>query len=250
MLYLKYKFLLIFFIYSFFATAQNSNMSTKDCIFSSYKEIVFSRWGAFDWLSQRLSVDKNGCEIAVSFQRFTPQTFRYNVCKESIYLRVTSFTGEDIHYRKNDLCQTKKKSQFCTFKNDLLNNIKNYGIVFSIGSKFQLEHPHGKLNCLLKITKLYFDKGIVFDEYYSNFLFPYENKKTKLFKNRTQMPKSIKKITISPIKKDEIQIEKNTNIIKISPAPIENSLINEKNKIDIEIDTKDPFDVDSTHKNF
>ncbi len=162
----KCNFFLLIIVCSLNVQAQ-SKFTSKQCLDADFSTIIDNEGKFFGLLKNKLSVKKNKCDIEVSFKGILETVWKIDICREPIHMKVTSKGSQSV-YKRDAECEKKDKTDFCYFRNELILNIQDQGLIFAPGQKENLEDSHGQVYCVYLLLKKHLDKGALFSLLDSN----------------------------------------------------------------------------------
>ena len=140
----------------------------KSCLDATYKMKISHKGPLFGLLKQELVIDKKGCLIRVSHQKYFPHEWMLDVCREPVHIKVASATGVDVAKKESECTNndnSKNTSDFCSQYYDLLGVIQDDGLIFAEGDRDHLTSDHGKTYCSYLLIKKYLNESVVFSRY-------------------------------------------------------------------------------------
>lgn len=159
------------FKYSFFLvlafTSLNSmanRFSSVECLNSSYKTEIKNEGKFFGLLKNQLNINKDKCQIEIKFKGILETIWNIDICREPIHMKVTSKGSQNVYKREKE-CTENDKSDYCYFRNELMENIQDQGLIFAQGQKEVLNDSHGQTYCSYLLIQRYVDDGYVFSSF-------------------------------------------------------------------------------------
>lgn len=162
MQWLKFSLLIIFASLSSFVFA--SKFSSQECLNSKYNTMTEHKGKFFGLIENKLKINKEVCHIDVMFKGILETTWKIDVCREPIHMKVTSKGSQDV-YKRNKKCGKGIKSDYCYYRNELINSLQDHGLIFAKGQREDIEQNHGQVYCAYLLLKRYLDDGIIFSIY-------------------------------------------------------------------------------------
>ncbi len=163
---IRFSFFLAFF-WSALVGAQ-TRFTPKSCLDADYKMTMVQRGPLFGLLKHEFIINKKGCIISITHNKYIPKECIIDVCREPVHIKVTSATGVDVA-KKTSGCTSDDKSRdtsdFCSQYQDLMDVIQDDGLIFAEGDRDNLSSNHGKTFCSYLLIKRYLNDSIVFSRY-------------------------------------------------------------------------------------
>lgn len=156
MLFFKYSLILLFISSNVYAGKFTSN----ECLKSSFKTEVKHEGKFFGLIKNNLIVSKQKCLFEISFKNILETTWKVDICREPIHIKVKS-KGTESFYKRVSEC-TDKKSEFCSYWDELKENMQDYGLIFASGERESLATAHGQIYCTYLLLQRYLDDGVLF----------------------------------------------------------------------------------------
>lgn len=207
MLWFKCSVLLMIFSSNVYA----DRFTSDECLKASFNATVEHSGTFFGLIKNKLSIDKKECLIKVSFENILETTWVVDLCREPIHMKILSKGSESV-YKRDEECSSGDKSDFCVYRNELAENLQDYGLIFAKGERESLTTDHGKTYCTYLLIEQHLDDGILFSKYRPSVdLFSETAKKTKKIET-IEEAKAVETGTIDP---EELTVEEapeeNTN---------------------------------------
>jgi hypothetical protein len=161
----KFSFLIILFT-SF--NADSSQFTSQNCLESSFKTSVQNKGQFFGLIKNNLDVSKDKCKLSIKFKGILETVWDVDVCREPIHMKVTSKGSQSV-YKRTEKCSEDNKSDFCYFRNELILNLQDQGLIFAKGEREKIEDSHGKIYCTYLLLSKYLDEGLLFSQYAKSF---------------------------------------------------------------------------------
>lgn len=168
MQWLKYnsKCILIFLLFIISPSSFAEKFSSSECLQAKYSTQILHRGRFFGLVENKLSIKKDVCNIEVVFKGILETKWMLDVCREPIHIKVTSKGSQDV-YKRNEKCAEKIKTDFCYYRNELLNSLQDHGLIYAEGQREDIKQSHGQIYCSYLLVKRYLDDGIVFSTFES-----------------------------------------------------------------------------------
>ena len=131
-----------------------------ECFDSTFKVQVRHKSFPFGLLSKTLGIEKRGCELKISHNKWKYMNSKWivDICRDPIHIK-TSLGSVEV-FRKVAKCNTVK-NEFCNQYRKLKNIIEDDGLIFAEGQKNNLKMAHGQTYCSYVLLKEYLEKGVV-----------------------------------------------------------------------------------------
>lgn len=165
MQWLKYSFLSLTLVLGTNAFA-NNKFSSKECLDAKYQTKIQHKGKFFGLLENKLSIEKDKCLITVTFKGILETTWKVDVCREPIHMKVTSKGSQEV-YKRDKKCEDKTKSDYCYFRKELMENMQDHGLIFAQGQREDISQSHGQTYCSYLLLQRYLDDGVVFSSFES-----------------------------------------------------------------------------------
>lgn len=162
MQWLKYSYLLGFIFIS--SSVYANKFSSEECLNSKYDTQIKHKGKFFGLVENKISIQKKQCLIKVKFKGILETTWKIDVCREPIHMKVTSKGSQDV-YKREKKCEETTKSDFCYYRNELMENIQDHGLIFADGQREDLKQSHGQTYCSYLLLQRYLDNGVVFSTF-------------------------------------------------------------------------------------
>ena len=141
-----------------------AKFTSEECLNSSYATSIQHKGKFFGLLENKLTLDKKKCEIAVRFKGILETTWKIDVCREPIHMKVTSKGSHDV-YKRSKKCEEGMKTDYCYFRNELLESLQDHGLIFADGQREDLKDSHGQTYCAYLLISRYLDDGMIFSPF-------------------------------------------------------------------------------------
>ena len=155
--------IIIFMIFNF-TSVNAAKFSSSDCLNSNFSANIKHEGKFFGLLKNHLTINKNICKIDVIFRGILETVWKIDICREPIHVKVTSKGSQNV-YKRVKACSDDNKSDFCYFRNELMDNIQDHGLIFADGERELLKDSHGQAYCASLLLKKYLDDGYVFSSH-------------------------------------------------------------------------------------
>ncbi len=154
--------LLIFLGFSF--NSYGNKFDSKTCLNDTFSTRIANEGKYFGLLKSELIVSKKECEVEVMFKEVLETTWKIDVCREPIHIKLTSRGTPSVHKRINK-CEGKKSTEFCGKWNELATTLQDYGLIYAEGEREKLKSAHGQVYCSFLLLNRYLEDGYVFSKY-------------------------------------------------------------------------------------
>lgn len=159
MQWLKSSSLLVLLLIS--SNSYANKFTSVECLNGKYETEIKHKGKFFGLVENRLKIKKDKCLIEVKFKGILETTWKIDVCREPIHMKVTSKGSQDV-YKREKKCEKGTKSDFCYYRKDLLESIQDHGLIFADGQREDISQSHGQSYCSYLLLQRYLDDGIVF----------------------------------------------------------------------------------------
>lgn len=164
MQWLKYSNLLVLILMS--TSAYASKFSSQECLNGKYETEIKHKGKFFGLVENKIKINKEQCLINVTFKGILETTWKVDVCREPIHMKVTSKGSQDV-YKRSKKCDKTTKSDFCYYRRELLESIQDHGLIFAKGQREDIKQSHGQAYCSYLLLQRYLDDGVVFSSFES-----------------------------------------------------------------------------------
>jgi hypothetical protein len=141
-----------------------SQFTSKECLTSSFETNVQQEGRFFGLLKNNLSVKKEKCKLKIKFKGILETIWTIDICREPIHMKVMSKGSQSVYKREKE-CSTDDKSDYCYFRNELVLNLEDQGLIFADGERENLKDSHGQIYCAHLLVGKYLDEGKLFSQY-------------------------------------------------------------------------------------
>lgn len=162
MQWLKYSNLLVLILMS--SGVYASKFSSQECLNSKYETQIKHKGKFFGLVENKIKIQKEQCLINVTFKGILETTWKVDVCREPIHMKVTSKGSQDV-YKRAKKCDKSTKSDFCYYRKELLESIQDHGLIFAEGQREDIKQSHGQAYCSYLLLQRYLDDGVVFSSF-------------------------------------------------------------------------------------
>jgi len=141
------------------------SFSTNECLKKDYSVQVNHKGFPFGLLEVKLGIEKQGCNITVSHQKYKYLSTRWmiDVCRGPVHIKKGSGAVDVI--KKVNNCSGASKDDFCSEAKTLATTLQDDGLIFATGIKEELESDHGKVYCSFLLLNKYLQDSIVFNRF-------------------------------------------------------------------------------------
>jgi hypothetical protein len=159
MQWLKFNLIVTFILFS--AIAEAAKFTSKECLDAKYNAVIEHKGKFFGLLENKLSFYKEQCNLEIRFKGVLETIWKIDVCREPIHMKVTSKGSQEV-YKREKKCEKTTKSDYCYFRNELMANIEDHGLIYAEGDRESLNQPHGQIYCSYLLIQRYVDDGYLF----------------------------------------------------------------------------------------
>lgn len=213
MQWLKYNKLFILVLIS--SNVYAIKFSSQECLNAKYKTEIQHKGKFFGLLENKLKIIKDKCLIEVKFKGILETTWKIDVCREPIHMKVTSKGSQDV-YKREKKCEDKTKSDFCYYRKELLENLQDHGLIFADGQREDIKQPHGQTYCSFLLLQRYLDDGIIF----SSFESPkniYKEQKACAVPIKTTLKEASIPVKVDPVMAPVLPVETESSLPGMKP---------------------------------
>ena len=158
------KFSLLLVLLFNFSVFAEERFTSVQCLNSDFETSVQNEGKFFGLVKNDLFIVKNKCLIKVTFKGILETVWTVDICREPIHMRVKSKGSQNVYKRKAK-CDKDDKSDYCYFRNELVLNLQDQGLIFAKGLKEKLSDAHGQVYCSYLLLKKYLDDGKMFSQF-------------------------------------------------------------------------------------
>jgi hypothetical protein len=158
----KYS-IICFFIFNI-TSVSAARFSSSECLNSSFSANIKHEGRFFGLLKNNLLIKKDKCKVDVTFKGILETIWKIDICREPIHVKVTSKGSQNV-YKRDKECSENDKSDFCYFRDELMDNIQDHGLIFAEGERELLKSSHGQAYCTSLLLKKYLDDGYIFSSH-------------------------------------------------------------------------------------
>lgn len=141
-----------------------SKFSSQECLNSKYSTKIEHKGKFFGLIENKISVKKEECLIEVKFKGLLETTWKIDVCREPIHMKVVSKGSQDV-YKRDKKCEKSTKSDYCYYRNELMESMQDHGLIFADGQREDIKQSHGQIFCSYLLLQRYLDDGYIFSVY-------------------------------------------------------------------------------------
>lgn len=156
-----FKFSLVVLLMS---SVHAQSFSSRECLHSKFSNHIKNEGQLFGLIKNDLKISKDVCQVEVNFKKILDTTWKIDLCREPIHMKVTSKGNQQV-YKRNDGCDNASESEYCQYKNELLGIIQDYGLIYAQGERELLSTDHGQTFCVFLLLKEYLNNGVLFSKY-------------------------------------------------------------------------------------
>ena len=159
-----FKYSIISFLVLNIYIASAAKFSSADCLNATFSANIKHEGKFFGLLKKHLTIDKNKCKVDITFRGILDTVWKIDICREPIHVKVTSKGSQNV-YKRKVACDDDNKSDYCYFRNELMDNIQDHGLIFAEGERELLKDTHGQTYCASLLLKKYLDDGYIFSSH-------------------------------------------------------------------------------------
>lgn len=159
-----FKYSLIAILLLNFQSSHAAKFSSAECLDAQFSANVKHEGKFFGLLKNHLTINKNKCKLDIVFRGILETVWKIDICREPIHMKVTSKGSQNVFKRSKE-CTDDNKSDYCYYRNELMSNIQDHGLIFAEGERELLKDTHGQVYCAELLLKRYLDDGYVFSSY-------------------------------------------------------------------------------------
>ena len=137
--------------------------SSKQCLMSKFDTKIEHQGKFFGLIKNHLEITKDVCQIEVSYKNILETTWKIDICREPVHIKVQSNGSLDFHKRKGSCDETK--NEFCSAWSELRKVLQDHGLIFAKGERESLNTSHGKTYCSYLLLNQYLESGFLFSKY-------------------------------------------------------------------------------------
>lgn len=154
-------FLLLIFCTGFISLASGYN--AKECLSTDFEAATVGKGALFGLLKHDLMISKQDCVLEIKEKNYfvLETSWKVDICREPIHLKNEKFKSVSV-YKKERRCSEDPQNEFCQKTNELLDVIRDVGLIFAEGNRQSLESDHGKTHCAYLLLKEYLNSDSVF----------------------------------------------------------------------------------------
>jgi hypothetical protein len=195
---LCFKFSLLFILLTSYSFAEKFN--SEECLKSSFETQIKHEGKFFGLIKNNLKINKKQCLIDISFKNILETTWKIDICREPIHIKVRS-KGTESFYKRTKSCERSVGNDFCEYWSDLKENLQDYGLIFAKGERESLSTPHGQTYCSYLLLQKYLDEAVLFSIYEKPGSIFKESKTSQKVKAEVQdsQPQMVKETSTSPV---------------------------------------------------
>ena len=157
-----YKYSLFLLLISSLAYA--GKFDSKQCLESKFNTSIKHEGKFFGLIKNDLVLKKEGCLLDIYFKNILETTWKIDICRTPIHLKVKS-KGTESFYKRSTNCSGSTRDEFCDYWADLKETLQDYGLIFAKGQREDLETPHGQVYCSYLLLERYLGDGVLFSKF-------------------------------------------------------------------------------------
>lgn len=160
---MKRNLLFLLFILSTGLVNAAGGYDAKQCLTTDFEASTLGKGALFGLLKHDLSISKKDCVLTIKEKKyFVLETmWSVDICREPIHLKNEQFKSTSV-YKKERKCSDDSANDFCKKTDQLLDVIRDVGLIFAQGNRQSLESDHGKTYCTYLLLKEYLISDSVF----------------------------------------------------------------------------------------
>ena len=160
--FMKHKFIFLLLVLSSFQLMA-IGFNAKECLDAQFEASTTGKGSLFGLLKQDLNIDKKDCVLTIKDKKyfFIETTWKVDICREPIHLKVEKYKNTSV-FKKERKCTQDSSGEFCQKTEELLNIIRDIGLIFAQGNRQSLDSAHGKTYCTYLLLKEYLNSDSVF----------------------------------------------------------------------------------------
>jgi hypothetical protein len=158
------KFSLLLVLLLSFSVFAEERFTSVQCLNSDFETSVKNEGKFFGLIKNDLLIKKNKCLIEVTFKGILETVWTVDICREPIHMKVKSKGSQSV-YKRIEKCDKEDKSDYCYFRDELVLNLQDQGLIFAKGIKEKLSDAHGQVYCSYLLLKNYLDDGKLFSQF-------------------------------------------------------------------------------------
>lgn len=158
----KFSLLLVLLLSS--SVFAQKKFTSVQCLNSDFETKVKNEGKFFGLIKNDLLIKKNKCLIEVTFKGILETVWKVDICREPIHMKVKSKGNQSV-YKRVKKCDSDNKTDYCYFRDELILNLQDQGLIFAKGLKEQLSDAHGQVYCSYLLLKKYLDEGHLFSQF-------------------------------------------------------------------------------------
>jgi hypothetical protein len=192
----KFSLILLCFVQSSYA----QKFSSKECLVSSFETEIKNDGKFFGLIKNNLLITKTNCEITVKYKNILETSWKVDICREPIHIKLNSKGTQTVHKRVKK-CDGHSESDYCQYWSELRDTLQDYGLIYAEGEREKLTTSHGQVYCSFLLLNEYLDEGVLFSKYDEpKNLFSMTTKESCGLKSdsKTERESTAKHITIAP----------------------------------------------------
>lgn len=165
MLFLKCRYLITALLFvSSLVLANPQRYTTKQCLDAHFDTYIKHEGNFFGLITNELWVKKSQCIIEVTYKNLLKTKWLIDICREPVHIKLTAKGSQNVHKRSHH-CSDSDQNNFCTYRNDLVNILQDYGLIYAQGEREVLSTSHGQTYCAFILAKKYLDDAYIFSKY-------------------------------------------------------------------------------------
>ncbi len=152
-----------FVIFALIISIKAYSFSTNECLKKDFNVQVDHKGFPFGLLEVKLAIEKQGCNITVSHQKYKYMNSQWmiDVCRGPVHIKKGSGAVDVI--KKVNNCSVASKDEFCSEAKSIATTIQDDGLIFATGIKEDIGSDHGKAYCSFLLLNKYLQDSVVFN---------------------------------------------------------------------------------------
>jgi len=138
--------------------------SSKECLEAKFETDIKHEGKFFGLIKNNLNIKKDGCLLEITFKNILETTWKIDICREPIHIKVKKMENESF-YKRDGSCAHGLKNDFCEHWGGLKENLQDYGLIFAEGQRETITTSHGQTYCTYLLLQRYLDDGILFSKF-------------------------------------------------------------------------------------
>lgn len=145
-------------------TFSQDKFTSKQCLDAKFETSIQQGKKFFGLINSNLDIRKEECILTVKYKYIMEKEWIVDICREPIHIKVSSTSSQEV-FKRGSGCQVANQGDFCDAWNELSAVIQDYGLIYAIGKREELESSHGKTYCAFLLLSKYLSDGVLFSTY-------------------------------------------------------------------------------------